>query len=381
MQAYLDNAATTRLHPEVREAMTQVPFGNPSSLHSVGREALQFLDEARTSVAGQLGARPEEIIFTSGATEADNLAVIGAARARSDHGRHVVTTAIEHSAVLGSARQLQREGFEVTFLPVDQQGRIDLDQLHQCVRADTILVSVMLANNEIGTIQPIAEISSLLKPRGVIFHCDAAQASGKVRLQVDALGVDLLTLSGHKFHGPRGAGALYKKASVRIEPLQLGGAHEHGLRSGTENVAALYGFAHALRIAHRDLEDNTTWMEAQRGKLLDTLRQRIPTLRVNGCDTARLPSILNVALPGLEGDAIVLALDAAGVAASSGSACEASRVEPSHVLVALGLDANHVRGTLRLSVAADTSVAEIDHACSVVPTTLERMLALQGTSQ
>lgn len=374
MRAYLDNAATTRLHPDVAEAMAQVPFGNPSSLHAVGREARQFLDEARTSVAGQLGAAPNEIIFTGGATEADNLALIGVARANRDRGRHIVTTAIEHSAVLGAARQLEREGFEVTFLPVDARGRIDLDRLREALRPDTALVSVMLGNNEVGTIQPIAAISAMLRPVGVLLHSDAAQACGKRRLSVDALGVDLLTLSGHKMHGPRGVGVLYKRASVRMEPMLHGGAHEHGLRSGTENVAAAYGFAHALRIAHRDLDKNVHRMEAQRATLLEALTARVPGLRVNGCETDRLPSILSVSFPGLEGDAIVLALDAVGVESSSGSACDASSVEPSHVLLAQGLDAAFVRGTLRLSVAADTSPMEIDHGVAVIPSTLARLL-------
>lgn len=376
-RAYLDNAATTRLHPDVREAMEQVPFGNPSSLHAEGREAHQFLEEARAAVASQLQAQSDEIVFTGGATEADNIAVLGVARAQRDRGQHVITTAVEHSAVLSAARQLQREGFDVTYLPVDEQGLVDLAALQAAVREDTILCSVMLANNEIGTVQPIAEIAALLRPRGVLVHTDAAQASGKLPLQVPALGVDLLTLSGHKMHGPRGVGALYCRAGVKIDPIVVGGEHEHGLRAGTENVAAVYGLAHALRIAHRDLAANTARMEEQRHQLVAALADAFPQMRSNGATHSRLPSILNVAFPGVEGDAIVLALDAVGVAASSGSACEASSVEPSHVLSALQLPEEYVRGTLRLSVAADTKQAELDHAIPAIVAAVGRLLAAQ----
>ncbi len=371
MIAYLDNAASTRLDPEVAEVMALASaLGNPSSLHSLGREAKQLLDEARASVAGQLGVTPEQITFTSGATESDNLAVLGVARAARERGRHVITSTIEHSAVRGPMNLLECEGFEVTRVAVDEEGRIDPGDVASACRADTVLVSIVLANNEIGTVQPAAEIKQAIGE--VPLHLDAAQANGKIALNLDDLGADLLTLSGHKMHGPRGVGVLCRRPHVHLIPIMFGGSHEAGLRPGTENVAAAIGFAHAFARAQRHLGANVARMDAQRSALRNGLAAALPDAVFNGSETHRLPTIVNVSIPGVEGEALVLALDAEGVAASSGSACDSHSVEPSPVLRAIGRDDELARGSIRLSVSSDTSDAEIEHAVEVVPRVVRR---------
>ena len=371
MKAYLDNAATTRLDPTVANAMQLAAgFGNPSSLHAFGREAHDTLEEARASVASQLGTTPDTIVFTSGATESDNLAVLGAARAAKDRGRHVITTAVEHSAVRASVRQLAREGFTVTEVGVDGTGRVSPAEIAAALRDDTVLVSVMLANNEIGTVQPIAEIRDAIGE--TTFHCDAAQAAGKVGLDVTALGVDLLTLSGHKMHGPRGVGVLYRAPKTPVEPLAYGGSHEHGLRPGTENVAGAVGFAFALSRAQRHLDDNISRIAGLRETLATALERSIPDAIFHGSPEHRLPTILNLSIPGLESEALVLALDAEGIAVSAGSACEAHRVEPSYVLKALGLEDSVARGSLRISLASDTTPDEVAYAAERIPAVVRR---------
>lgn len=368
MFVYLDNAATTRVHPDVAEAMQLAgTFANPSSLHSAGVEAREILEEARNSVAGQLGATPSGIVFTSGATESNNIAILGAARAAASRGRHIVTTSIEHAAVRAPLRQLAREGFETTEVAVDRAGRVSPADVAAALRDDTVLVTIMLANNEIGTLQPIAAIRRAIGD--TTLHCDAAQAGGKVRLDVAELGVDLLTVSGHKMHGPRGVGVLFRNPAIPVEPISYGGSHEHGIRPGTENVAGAVGFARALALAHRHLNDNAIHMERLRDRLSAALERGIDGATVLGAREPglRLPSILSISIPGIESEAVVLALDGKGIAVSAGSACEAGSVEPSHVLRAIGLDESAARGSLRLSISTDTRENEIDHAVSVIP--------------
>lgn len=377
MRAYLDNAATTAIHPAVAEAAQLAStLGNPSSLHAEGREARQLLGEARTAVAEHLGVDGESVLFTSGATESNNLALLGAARASSVRGCHIITSTIEHSAVRGPLRQLEREGFEVTELGVDRAGRINPQDVADALRPDTILVSIMLANNEIGTLQPIPEI------RGAIgdtpFHCDAAQACGKVRFDLGSLGADFVTLSGHKMHGPRGVGVLYHAPGAPLDPITYGGSHEYALRPGTENVAGAVSFARALSLAHRELERNIDHMERLRSRLIAALEARIPDAIFHGSPDHRLPSIVNLSVPSTEGDAAVLALDAAGVAISAGSACEATSVEPSHVIRALGHGDAIARASIRLSLAASTSEEEVEFAARLIPDVLERLRERRG---
>ena len=377
MVAYLDNAATTRLHPEARAAMERAAdsFANPSSVHRPGREARKALDAARAKAAGVLGAAPEEICFLSGATEADNLAVLGTARRRGAPG-HLVTTAVEHSAVLEPCRHLRANGWTLDVVSCDAAGRVAPDAVAAALRPDTALVSVMLANNETGTLQPVREIAALCRARGVTVHCDAAQAGGKLRVRPDDLGVDLLTLSAHKMHGPRGAGLLWVRAGVALQPLLFGGGHEGGLRAGTENVVAAAGFAAALEVAERDLDENVARMERLRGRLREGLAS-IPGLKVNGHDTERLPSVLSVSIPDVEAEAAVLLLDGKRVCVSSGSACMAASVEPSHVLRAMGIPDALARGTLRLSVAADTTDDDVAKALEAIPDAVARLRSLR----
>ncbi len=344
--------------------------GNPSSLHTPGREARRLLEEARSTVARELSTEPQTVIFTSGATESDNLAVLGTARAAKQRGRHLIASYVEHSAVLGPIQQLLREGFEVTGLEVDATGRVDPQAVARAMRPDTVLVSVMLANNELGTVQPIRAIREAIGPE-VLFHTDAAQACGKLKLDLEELGVDLLTLSGHKMHGPRGVGALCLRSRVEIESLFFGGSHERGIRSGTENVAAALGFAKALEIAHRDLDRNLAHMEKLREILLVGLSKQLPGLLIHGSEEYRIPSILSLSVPGTEGIRLVLDLDRHGISISSGSACSSQSLDTSHVMEQIGLDLDTARAAIRVSVAADTLEDEIHYAVETIPRVIE----------
>ena len=357
MNAYLDNAATTRLHPEVKAEMENVgAYANPSSLHRPGREARRALEDARETVADILGVDPKEIIFTSGATEANNLAIFGVPAKR------VITSAVEHPSVLDPCRSLEGRGTRVVRLSCDNTGRILPAPGH-----DADLVSLMLANNEVGTLQPVAELGG-----GKPLHCDAAQASGKIRIRVGELGADLLTLSAHKMHGPRGAGVLYARKDTELQPILLGGGQEFERRAGTENVLAAVGFAAALKIAERDMDGNVAHMEAMRKRLREGLSE-IDDVHWHGHETERLPSILNVSFSYVDGEAVILALDAEGVYVSSGSACASISLEPSHVLKAMGVPRDVARGSARFSVAADTTREEIDHALRVVPGVIAKL--------
>lgn len=374
-RVYLDHSATTPMAPEVIEAMAPYLdrcYGNASSLHSFGREARQAVDEARASIADLLGARPEEIVFTSGATEADNLAVVGAAKARSACG-HVVTSRVEHDAVLRSAESLEPMGFEVSRVDVDAYGRVDPEAVRAALREDTLLVSIMAGSNEIGTLEPIGEIGRMCRERGILFHTDAVQAVGKV--DVALAGVDLLSASAHKLNGPKGVGLLFVRKGTRLEPLVRGGGHERGLRSGTENVPGIVGFASALRLVFAERESVVTRMRRFRQRLIaDVLK--MPGTRLNGHPTESLPHVTNFSFAGIEGESLVMKLDEAGIAASTGSACSSPDLEPSHVLVAIGVPLSMAHGSLRISTGRDTTDADIDRLLAALPRAVGELRAM-----
>jgi len=366
---YLDHAATTPLRPEVRAAMepylTTDGFGNPSSLHTDGQRAKRALDAARDTLAQALGAQFSEITFTSGGTEADNAALIGVLLARG-RGSHLVTTQIEHEAVGETARFLEKLGFGVTFLPVDGQGRVAPQAVAEALTDRTALVSVMHANNEVGTIQPVREIAHIAHARGAYFHTDAVQTFGQLLVHVHDLGADLLTVSAHKIYGPKGAGALYVRSGVPIEPLLHGGGQERQRRAGTENVPAVVGFGEAVLRLLPEREAEAMRLTKLRDLFLAALHQRIPGIVLNGHPTERLPNNLNVSFPGLDAETLLLALDRAGVSASSGSACTSGSIEPSHVLTAMGLPDNRVRSAIRLTLGRGTTSEKVHRAVHIL---------------
>ena len=365
---YLDHAATTPARPEVVAAMLPLLGGyNPSSLHAEGRAARAALDDARETVAALLGAAPREIVFTGGGSESDVLAIAGAARARADRGRHIVTTAIEHPAVLHAADVLERAGWRVTRLPVDPRGLVDPATFAAALTPQTTLASVMLANNEIGVIQPVATLASIARKRRVLFHTDAVQAGGWLALDVDALGVDLLSLSAHKLHGPKGVGVLYVRRGTPLEPLIVGGSQEHALRAGTENVAGIAGCATALALAQRERAETAPRIAALRDRLQAGILAAIPDVIVNGDGAPRLPGLLSLAFGGVASDALLMRLDLAGIAASAGSACAAGSLEPSHVSAALGLDEAHRLGVIRFSLGRATAAVDVDEVLKRLP--------------
>lgn len=378
---YLDHASSTPVRPDVLEAMRPWltgPAGNPSSLHRLGQRARQALEVARERVAACLGARPTEILFTSGGTESNNLALLGAARAAGPRGRrHLLASAIEHQAVLNVLRALEREGFTLTLLPVDGEGFVARDALRDALRPETALLSLMLANNETGVVEPVAELAPLLRERGILLHTDAVQAVGKLPVNVEALGVDLLSLSAHKFNGPRGVGALYVRAGTRIEPVLFGGHQERRLRPGTENVAGVVGLARALELAQQELPTWPARLAALRDRLEQAVFSRIPGAVRNGPADARLPHILNVAFAGVEGEALLLALDVRGVCLSTGSACTSGATEPSHVLQAMGLEPARARGSVRFSLGPGNTPDQIDR---VVEHLAQAVTALRAAS-
>ena len=372
---YLDNNATTQVHPEVREAM--LPFleaehGNPSSIHAVGRRANEAVDDARRQAAQLLHCRPRRIIFTGGGSEADNLALIGVAFAHREKGNRIITTQVEHPAILASGRFLERQGFRVTYLPVDADAWLDPARLEEALTDDTILVSVMMANNEVGTITPIKELCQLAHAGGALFHTDAVQAAGKIPIDVEDLGVDLLSLSGHKFHGPKGIGALYVRKGVELESLVHGGKQEHGLRAGTENVLAIVGLGKAAELA-RVAVRNREKMEGLRDRLERGIRELVPDARLNGPAENRTPNTLNMTFRGLRGESLVLALDQKGVSLSSGSACKSGSPEPSHVLLAMGMSEEDAHCALRFSLSRMTTGDDIAQALEALGEVLEEM--------
>ncbi|NPV52829.1 MAG: cysteine desulfurase NifS [Firmicutes bacterium] len=376
---YLDHAATTPMRPEVLEAMMPYlkdSFGNPSSIHSFGREARKALDDSRDKIAAIIGAKPDEIIFTSGGTEADNTAIKGVAFAKRDKGNHIITSSIEHHAVLDSCKALERQGFEVTYLPVDQYGLVSPEDVRAAITDRTILISIMHANNEVGTIEPIAEIGRIAREKGIYFHTDAVQTVGHILVNVEDLGVDMLSLSAHKFYGPKGVGVLYVRKGVRVLPFMHGGGQERGRRAGTENAPGIVGMACALELAVKEMEENARRVTALRDALIRGVRERIDHVRVNGHPTERLPGNASFCFEFVEGESILLNLDMKGIAGSSGSACTSGSLEPSHVLLAMGLPHEVAHGSLRLTLGRDNTMEEVQYVLDVLPEIISRLRSM-----
>ncbi len=379
MKVYADNAATTKLSKTALDAMMPYltdAFGNASSLYEIGQQAHHGVQAARETVANVIGADTNEIYFTSGGSEADNWAIKGVAEIMSKKGKkHIITSAFEHHAVLHTTKKLEEYGFEVTYLPVYENGIVRVEDVRNAIREDTALVTIMYANNEIGTIQPIAEIGKLCREKGVIFHTDAVQAVGHLPIDVKAQNIDLISMSGHKFHGPKGIGALYCRKGVRLPNLIEGGAQERGRRAGTEAVYAMVGMAAALKEASDNLPENMKKMTALRNRLTDGLL-KIPSSRLNGDAEHRLPGNVNVSFEGVEGESLLLYLDLKGVSASSGSACTSGSLDPSHVLLAIGLPHEIAHGSLRLSLCESNTEEEIDYIINSVPEIIDRLRAM-----
>ncbi len=375
---YMDNNATTSLSPRVLDAMmpymTEI-YGNASSkFYNVGRIAGHAVDDIREKVAAQLGVRPNEIYFTASGCEADNWAIKGIADAYRDKGNHIITSSIEHHAILSACEFLEKHGYEVTYLPVDSEGRVNLEDVENAITDKTILISVMLANNEIGTIEPIAEIAKIAKAHKIVMHTDAVQAVGHMRVNAQELGVDLLSISAHKFHGPKGMGLLYIRNGVRISNLIHGGGQERGKRAATENVAGMAGLSAALELANAELDESAKKMTMLRNRLIEGIEKTIPDAKLNGPKGEdRLCNNVNFSFKYIEGESILMMLDMKGICASSGSACASGSLDPSHVLLAIGLPHEIAHGSLRLSVSAETTVEEVDYVLEVLPPIVERL--------
>ena len=376
---YLDNAATTATDLAVAAAvlasMTQA-YGNPSSLHYFGQESRRAVALGRRQLADLLNARPEEIFYTSGGSESDNFALKGIAWANRQRGNHIITTEIEHHAVLHTCEWLEKQGFVITYLPVDADGRVSVESVAAAITEETILISVMFANNEVGTIEPIGEIGALAHERGIYFHTDAVQAVGHVPIDVEALHIDLLSLSGHKFYGPKGIGALYVRRGVRIEPFVLGGSQERNLRAGTENVPGIVGLGLAAVKAGEDLKGETARLVNLRDTLIEGVFEKIPDSKLNGVRAGRLPGNVNFSFAGVDGEALLVNLDLSGIAASSGSACAAGSVDPSHVLLALGLTKSLAASSLRLTLGRNNTMADVEAVLEILPSTVARLRRL-----
>jgi cysteine desulfurase len=403
-RVYFDCNATTAVEPQVLEAMLPYlsgEFGNASSIHGFGQRARGAVETAREQVAGQIGARAQEIVFTSGGTEADNHAIFGVVRAaitdRADVGGqagskeieaqnpnrlqsakapHIVTTAIEHEAVLNACQALEKEGVGVTYVDVDRGGRVEPEAIRRALRAETVLITVMHANNELGTVQPLGELGAIAAEADVYFHTDAVQSAGKVGIDVGAMKVDLLSISGHKMYGPKGVGALFVRAGTRVQQLMYGGHHQRGFRPGTENVAGIVGLGKAADMARGSLAGDAERVGKLRDELDRGLMERVADARVNGADVVRTPNTTNITFAGIEGEALVIALDLKGLACSTGAACSSGAVEPSHVLTAIGMSAEEARGTLRFSLGRHTTMEEIAFALEVIPATVAKLREL-----
>lgn len=361
---YMDYAATTPVKKEVLEEMLPYfteKFGNPSSIYKIGRESRAAIDEAREKVAKIIGSKSKEIFFTSGGSEADNWAIKGVAFANRDKGNHIITSKIEHHAVLHACEYLEKYGFEVTYLDVDEYGLVDLEQLKNAITDKTILITIMFANNEIGTIQPIEEIGKIARERGVYFHTDAVQAIGNIKIDVNKLNVDMLSMSAHKFYGPKGVGVLYIRDGVKIHPYVHGGAQEKNRRAGTENVAGIVGLAKALELAYENLEEHNKKLIYLRDKLIEEVTSKIDYVRLNGHPQKRLPGNVNFSIEFIEGEALLLSLDMMGIAASSGSACTSGSLDPSHVLLAIGLPHEIAHGSLRFTLGDFNTEEDVDY--------------------
>ena len=381
-RVYFDHNATTRVEPAVLDAMLPYlsgEFGNASSIHTFGQKARAAVETAREQVAALIGARPQEIVFTSGGTESDNHVIFGIVAASSAPQKHVITTAIEHEAVLNACQALEKSGVAVTYLPVDRDGRIDPGQLRSAIRPETLLISVMHANNELGIVQSLEEIGQIAAEADVYFHTDAVQSAGKIPIDVNALKLDLLSLSGHKFYAPKGIGALYIRGGTRLRQLLYGGHHQRGFRPGTENVAGIVGLGKAAELARNSLTADGSHISALRDRLETGLVRTVPDARVNGAEAPRTPNTTNITFPGIEGEALVIALDLKGLACSTGAACSSGAVEPSHVLTAIGLPADEARASLRFSLGRHTTDADVDFALKVIPTAVEQLRELSPT--
>jgi cysteine desulfurase len=392
-RVYLDYNATTPVEPEVLDAMLPYfsgEFGNAASIHTPGQRARAAVETAREQVAALIGARPQEIVFTSGGTESDNHAVFGIAKAApvaqpilavhsGETARHIIASVIEHEAVLNPCQALEKEGVAVTYLPVDRNGLLDIERLRAAIQPQTVLITIMYANNELGTVQPLEAIGRIAKERDIYFHTDAVQSAGKLPIDVNALQVDLLSLSGHKFYAPKGVGALYIRSGTRLRQLLYGGHHQRGFRPGTENVAGIVGLGKAAEIARKSLAEDAPRVSALRNKLEQGLLTRVPQSRVNGGAAPRTPNTTNLIFPGIEGEALLIALDLKGLACSTGAACSSGAVEPSHVLTAIGLPPEEARASLRFSLGRHTTEKEIEFALQVVPAAVEQLRELSPT--
>ena len=376
---YMDNGATTRVTEPVFEAMQPYfceIYGNPSSAHNFGYVSRHAIDAAREQVAKAINADVNEIYFTGCGTESDNWAVRGAAYENVKKGRHIITTAIEHHAILHTCAQLEKEGFEVTYLPVDEYGFVTPEQLDAAIRPDTTLVSIMTANNEIGTIEPIAELAAVCKKHGVLFHTDAVQAIGSVKIDVKAMQIDMLSMSGHKFHAPKGIGVLYIRKGVRLQQFMNGGAQERNRRAGTENLASIVGIGKAIELATADIDAHNAQLSAIRDHMIERILKEIPYTRLNGHPTTRLPGNVNVCFRFIEGESLLMLLDAKGIAGSSGSACTSGSLDPSHVLLAIGLPHEIAHGSLRLSLSEENTMEEADYVVDALVEIVSRLRSM-----
>lgn len=376
---YLDNAATTALRPEVFEAMKPYfleNYSNPNSVYTFAQQSKKAVDEAREAIAGLIGAKPNEIYFTAGGSESDNWAIKGCAEAFASKGKHIITTKIEHHAVLHTCQYLEKKGIEVTYLDVDENGMISLEQLEQAIRPDTVLISIMFANNEIGTIEPVREIGAIAKKHGVLFHTDAVQAFGHVPVQVDELNIDMLSASAHKFHGPKGIGFFYMRNSVKLGAYLHGGAQERSRRAGTSNVPGIIGMAKAAQLAAADMEENGKKIAAVRDHLIERVLAEVPFARLNGHREKRLPNNVNFCFRFIEGESLLIMLDQRGICASSGSACTSGSLDPSHVLLAIGLPHEIAHGSLRLTLSAETTMEDVDYVADSIKAVVERLRSM-----
>lgn len=373
---YLDHNATTPVHPEVREAMLPYlgeGFGNASSVHSFGREARAAVEQAREKIAGFLGCKPEEFVFTSGGTESDNYALKGVVKASTKKTKHIITSTIEHQAVLNVAKLLEKEGIRVSFVPVDEYGIVDVEKLKSEIGDDTVLISIMAANNEVGTIEPIEEIGRIARERGILFHTDAVQALGKIPINFRELAIDLASFSAHKIYGPKGIGGIFIRKGTKIASFIQGGHHERNRRAGTENVPGIVGFAKAVEIAEREGLKDAERIKTLRDRLHQGLTSKIREVKLNGHPESRLPNTLNLSFNYVEGESIILNLDMAGIAVSTGSACTSGSLEPSHVLTAMGIDAVYAQGSVRFSLGRINRDEEIDRVIEAMPPVIERL--------
>lgn len=361
---YFDHAATTFVSNEVLKEMIpyfEIEYGNPSSIYSIGRRTKKAIEDARDKVAMAINAEPKEIYFTSCGSESDNLAIKGVALANRNKGKHIITTKIEHPAVLNTCKLLEKEGLEVTYLNVDKNGKISLEDLKNSIRSDTILISVMFANNEIGTIQPIKEIGTIAKEHNIYFHTDSVQAIGNVKIDVKEMNIDLLSMSAHKFYGPKGVGALYVRRNVNFSKIQDGGHQERNKRAGTENVPGIVGMGKAITIAHNNIEKNNSHLQNLRNFYISQVEEKIPDVKINGDRKDRLPGNANISFKGVDGESLLLNLDLKGICASSGSACSSGSIDPSHVLLAIGLESEEAQGALRVTFGKENTKEDVDY--------------------